>query len=119
MIEDKSFSLEKLMDSNYGQSTDNNIIFNTNIEPISNDYNSNHYNNIIFNTNKESINNYYNYNHYFCTNCKKFPFVKFCKNRKNVRFTCCCFNNKRISIKKFFKRFSIEDSLSINLSKKK
>ena len=67
MIKDKSFSLGKLIDSNYGQSTDNNIIFNTNIESISCDYNSYHYNSILFNTNTESINssNYYNYNHYF------------------------------------------------------
>jgi len=113
MIEDKSFSLRKLIDSNYRQSTDNNIIFNTNIESISNDYNSIHYNSILFNTNTESINNFYNYNHYFCTNCKKFPFIKFCKDRKNIRFICSCFNNKKISIKEFFKRFSIKDNLLI------
>ena len=116
MIEDQSFILRKLYDSNYWQSTNNNIIFNTNIESISNDYNSNHYNDIIFNTNTESINNNYNFSHYFCIRCNKFPFVKFCKDRKNIRLTCSCFNNKKISIEKFFKIFSIKDNSSIFLS---
>ena len=113
MIEDTSFSSGKLYDSNYEQSTESkNKIFNTNIETINNDYN-----NIIFNTNTESINNYYNYNHYFCIRCNKFPYIKFCKDRKNIRFACSCFNNKKISIEEFFKLFSIKDSLSIFLSK--
>jgi len=59
--------------------------------------------NELFNTNIESINNDYNCNHYFCTECHKFPFIKFCKDRKNVRFTCYCFNNKKISIEELFK----------------
>ena len=54
-------------------------------------------NNLPFNTNIDSINNYdYDHNHYFCNKCHKFPFIKFCKDRKNVRFTCSCFNNKKI-----------------------
>ena len=65
---------------------------------------------IKFNTNTESINNDYNYNHYFCTKCYKFPCLKFCKNRKNVRMTCSCFNNKKISIEELFKIIYIKNS---------
>ena len=97
MAEDNSFSSGEFYGSFLEQSTSNiNEIFNINIESINNDY---------------------NYNHYFCTKCYKFPFIKFCKDRKNVRLTCSCFNNKRISIEELFKKFSIEDSLSIFLSK--
>ena len=59
--------------------------------------------NELFNTSIDSINNDFNYNHYFCTKCNKFPFIKFCKDRKNVRMTCCCFNNKKITIEELFK----------------
>ena len=34
-------------------------------------------------------------NHYLCPNCLKFPFIKFCKDRKNIRWTCSCMNNKK------------------------
>ena len=97
MIEDDSFRSNKFYDSNYEHSIDNI--------------------NEIFNTNTDSINNDYNYNHYFCTKCHKFPFIKFCKDRKNVRITCSCFNNKKILIEELFKKFSVENSLSIPLSK--
>ena len=70
----------------------------------------------IFKTNIETIKIDYNYSHYFCTNCLKFPFIKFCKDRKTIRLTCCCFNNKKILIEELFKTFSIEDSLLIFLS---
>ena len=40
--------------------------------------------------------------HYFCTKCLKFPFIKFCKDRKNIRLTCSCFNNKKILIEDLF-----------------
>lgn len=77
--------------------------------------------NLPFNTNIESINIDYDYdyglNHYFCTKCHKFPFIKFCKDRKNVRFTCSCFNNKKTLIKELFKIFSIDDSLSLAFTK--
>ncbi len=48
----------------------------------------------LFKTDKEPI--YDNLNHYFCTKCLKFPFIKCCKDRKNIRLTCSCFNNKKI-----------------------
>jgi len=63
--------------------------------------------NEIFNTSIESIND--EYNHYICTKCYKFPFIKFCKNMKNVRLTCSCFNNKKISIEELFKIIDIND----------
>ena len=102
MIEDNPFSFNKFDDLYSEKLTDNkNGIFNTNIESIKNDY-----------------------NHYFCTNCNKFPFIKFCKNRKNVRMTCSCFNNKKISIEELFKIIYIkkrranilsESTLNINI----
>ena len=104
MAEDNSFSSGQFYGSFLEQST-NNI-------------------NEIFNTNIESINNDYNYNHYFCTKCYKFPFIKFCKDRKNVRLTCSCFNNKRITIEELFKiiyiknieaNFLPESTLNINI----
>ena len=33
-----------------------------------------------------NINN--NKDHYLCTQCLKFPYIKFCKNRKHIRLTC-------------------------------
>ena len=65
----------------------------------------------LFNTNIEVIYRDYSYNHYFCTKCYKFPFLKFCKDRKNVKLTCSCFNNKKISIEELFKNIAIENSL--------
>ena len=70
----------------------------------------------LFNSNIEAIYKDYSYNHYFCTKCYKFPFLKFCKDRTNVKLTCSCFNNKKISIEELFKNISIENSLSIFLS---
>ena len=64
----------------------------------------------LFNINTESINNDNYYNHYLCIKCHKFPFIKFCKNRKDVRLTCSCFNNKKITIKKLYKILNINDS---------
>ena len=46
---------------------------------------------------------YDNSNHYFCTKCPKFPFIKFCKDRRNISLTCSCMNNKKIIIKDLFK----------------
>ena len=54
----------------------------------------------LFNQNIETI--YDNSNHYFCTECLKFPFIKFCKDRKNIRLTCSCINNKKILIEDLF-----------------
>jgi len=54
----------------------------------------------LFNTDTKSI--YDNSNHYFCAKCLKFPFIKFCKDRKNIRLTCSCFNNKKILIEDLF-----------------
>ena len=73
--------------------------------------------NKLFNADEESINKNYNYSHYFCTKCHMFPFIKFNKDRKNIRLTCSCFNNKKILIEKVFNLYSIESSLSIFLSK--
>jgi len=98
MMEDNSLNSTNLYGSNLETSTNNNNeIFNTDIKSLKSDYDYD--------------------NHYFCTKCHKFPFVKFCKNRKNVKITCSCFNNRTISIEEFFKMFSIEGSLSIFLSK--
>ena len=44
----------------------------------------------------------YSSEHYLCSNCLNFPFIKFCKDRKNIRWTCSCFNNKKILIKDIF-----------------
>ncbi len=79
MDENNSFNSSQLSYPNLIQSTDN-TIFNTSIGTINNDC---------------------YLNHYFCIKCLKFPFVKFCKDKKNVRMTCSCFNNKKISIKEF------------------
>ena len=57
-----------------------------------------------------------NYNqHFFCTQCHKFPFIKFCKDRKNIKLTCSCFNNKNFSIKELFTLMSNKDNNSIFL----
>ena len=64
------------------------------------------------------ISNIYNSkDHYLCTQCLKFPYVKFCKDRKHIKLTCSCFNNKKISIKDLFEEniLSIEDNSNINL----
>ena len=68
--------------------------------------------NEIFTTNIESIKKDFNDNHYFCTQCHKFPFIKFCKNKKDVRLTCSCFNNKKISIEELFNLISIKNIYS-------
>ena len=55
--------------------------------------------------------------HYLCTKCLKFPFIKFCKDKKNIKVTCSCFNNKKILIKNLYdnsNNISIESSY-INL----
>ena len=54
----------------------------------------------LFNIDTEPI--YDESNHYFCTKCLKFPFIKFCKDRRNIRLTCSCFNNKKILIEDLF-----------------
>ena len=72
--------------------------------------------NEIFQLDLESIPDSY---HYFCANCLKFPFIKFCKDRKNIRWTCSCINNKKISIKDLFDKiynFSNENGFtSLNI----
>ena len=94
MSEDNSFISNKFYgDSNYEKTIDNEI----------------------FNTSTESINNDYNYNHYFCTKCYKLPFIKFSKDRKNVRLTCSCFKNKKVSIEELFKLIYIKNSEAIFL----
>ena len=40
----------------------------------------------LFNLDIETI--YDNESHYLCTKCLKFPFIKFCKDRKHIRLTC-------------------------------
>ena len=56
--------------------------------------------NQIFDLDTESIRD--NSLHYFCTKCLKFPFIKFCKDKKNIRLTCSCFNNKKFLIDDLF-----------------
>ena len=69
----------------------------------------------LFNLDIENINN--NRDHYLCTQCLKFPYIKFCKDRKHIRLTCSCFNNKKILIKDLFTKNSlfIENNSNINL----
>ena len=43
-----------------------------------------------------------NSSHYFCTKCLKFPYIKFCKDRKNIRITCSCLSNKKVLIDDLF-----------------
>ena len=56
-------------------------------------------------------------NHYLCTNCLKFPFIKFCKDKKYIRVTCSCFNNEKILIKDLLERnnLSIENNYNDNI----
>ena len=67
--------------------------------------NSGIFNNTNSNNTFQEINNldieniYNNRDHYLCAQCLKFPYIKFCKDRKQVRLTCSCFNNKKILIK--------------------
>ena len=49
-------------------------------------------------------------NHYICPKCLKFPYIKFCKDRKHIRITCSCFNNIKILIKDYFNYLSNENS---------
>ena len=53
----------------------------------------------IFQLNLEPI--FDNSYHYLCTNFLKFPFIKFYKDRKNIRWTCSCINNKKIINQRF------------------
>ena len=61
----------------------------------------------------EKINNIRN--HYLCTQCLKFPYIKFCKNRKHIRLTCSCFNNKKILIKDLFENNILSFETNNNL----
>ena len=70
----------------------------------------------LFNLDIESI-SMQKRNHYFCNKCMKFPYIKFCKDRKTIRLTCSCFNNKKFLIKDLFSNnyfFSKENFLNIN-----
>jgi len=75
----------------------------------------------LFNT-SEKINSHFieniynNRDHYLCAQCLKFPYIKFCKDRKHVRLTCSCFNNKKILIKDLIEKniLSIESNSNIN-----
>ena len=104
MSQSKNKNLSKLYESyssNISQSKDNiNKIFNLDLEPI------------------------FEYHHYLCPNCLKFPFIEFCKDRKNIRLTCSCINinNKKILIKEFLDKinnFDFESSfISLNIENK-
>ena len=63
----------------------------------------------------ENINNISS--HYLCSQCLKFPYIKFCKDRKHIRLTCSCFNNKKILIKDLFEKniLSIENNIENEL----
>ena len=62
----------------------------------------------------EKINNIRN--HYLCTQCLKFPYIIFCKDRKYIRLTCSCFNNKKILIKDIFEKNIIFCETNNNLA---
>ena len=68
------------------------------------------------NLNLSSIKN--NKVHYLCTKCFKFPYIKFCKDKRFIRLTCSCLNNKKILIKEYFKihNISIESSYTSSLN---
>ena len=68
-------------------------------------------NNILSNLDISNINN--NGDHYLCNQCLKFPYIKFCKDRKHIRLTCSCINNKKILIKDLFEKNIL--SIDINL----
>ena len=44
--------------------------------------------------------------HYLCPECLKFPFIKFCKDKKHIKLTCSCYNNEKILIKDFLDKIS-------------
>jgi len=69
----------------------------------------------IFNLDISNI--YNNRDHYLCTQCLKFPYIKFCKDRKHIRLNCSCFNNKKILIKDLLEKniLSIENNSNINI----
>ena len=54
----------------------------------------------LFNLDTGTINNIKD--HYLCSQCHKFPYIKFYKDRKHIRLTCSCFNNKKMLIKDLF-----------------
>jgi len=83
---------------------------NSNLNNTSQEINSN-----LFNLDIGSINN--NGDHYLCKQCLKFPYIKFCKDRKHIRLTYSCFNNKKFLINDLFEKniLSIENNNNINL----
>ena len=54
--------------------------------------------------------------HYLCNRCHKFPYIKFCKDRKYIRLTCSCNNNKKILINEFFNNYSSFANSSLNIN---
>jgi len=80
----------------------------------------NNYENPPFNIDIPKINELEYPYHYLCTKCLKFPFIEFCKDMKNIKFTCSCYNNKKILIKDLLeeknKYIFIEDSIQNFLS---
>ena len=68
----------------------------------------------LFNENIGTIYENNSFNHYFCTKCHKFPFLKFCKDRKNVKLICPSFNNKKILIKNLFEILGIKDNILLS-----
>ena len=53
---------------------------------------------------EEKSNNEIKNKHYLCPKCLKFPFIKFCKDKKYVRVSCSCFSNEKILIKDLLER---------------
>jgi len=84
----------------------NNLHLNNTSEEINSD---------LSNLDISNINN--NRDHYLCTQCLKFPYIKFCKDKKHIRLTCSCFNNKKILIKDLYEKnlLYIENKSNINL----
>ena len=54
--------------------------------------------------------------HYLCIKCLKFPYIKFCKDRKHIRITCSCFNNKKILIEEIFGKNNLSKNNNIELA---
>ena len=63
-----------------------------------NDENANNENENLLNLTIESIFKN-NSRHYLCSNCKKFPFIEFCKDYKTIKYTCFCRINEKILIR--------------------
>ena len=90
---EKSYNLEKSLDSNINKSQ------------TSNDQQNNF-----------DLSSIPDKTHYLCNKCLKFPYIKFCKDKSFIKLTCSCFNNKKILIKKYFQKYYLSNENSCESS---